>query len=449
MWNIFICCGVILVVKKNINLYTYIMKGDKMKKSKKTNKLNNYKSMIILLGAIIIGGIVGLIWKDGAKVLSPFGDLFLNMLLIVVVPLIFLTITSSIYKMSEPKRIGKILITTFLVFLITSVVAVFIGIASTYIFKLVDTKNGEKIKASLVLDDKKTEKEELNFLDRTVQTVSVDDFAKLLSRDNMIALIVVSILIGIAMNMSKEKAELFYKLIVSMTDILMNFIKIIMYYAPIGLGCYFAAMVGTFGGSIAIGYIKTFVIYLVTCVFFYFVIYSIFAYISAGKLGVKRFWTNILPSTLTALATCSSAASMPVNIECTKKIGVSDDITETTVSLGTSFHKDGSVIGSVFKIMFLVYLFNGTSEITILKIIGIALIATLLVTAVPIGGGTISEMLIITMLGYPIAALPILTIIATIIDSPATVLNVVGDSASAMITNRIVDGKKWLIKKHS
>ena len=116
MWNIFLCC--ILVVKKNINLYTYIMKGDKMKKSKKTNKLNNYKSMIILLGAIIIGGIVGLIWKDGAKVLSPFGDLFLNMLLIVVVPLIFLTITSSIYKMSEPKRIGKILITTFLVFLI-------------------------------------------------------------------------------------------------------------------------------------------------------------------------------------------------------------------------------------------------------------------------------------------------------------------------------------------
>ena len=70
--------------------------------------------------------------------------------------------------------------------------------------------------------------------------------------------------------------------------------------------------------------------------------------------------------------------------------------------------------------------------------------ATLLVTAVPIGGGTISEMLIITMLGYPVAALPILTIIATIIDPPATVLNVVGDSASAMLTSRIVDGKKWI-----
>lgn len=410
-------------------------------------KLKNYKSMIILLGAIIIGGLVGLIWGSGASVLSPFGDLFLNMLLIVVVPLIFLTITSSIYKMKEPKRIGKILITTFIVFLMTSVVAVLIGVASTYSFKLVDTKNGEIIKESLELDTGEDEKVELNLLEKTVDAISVNDFGKLLSRDNMIALIVVSILVGVSMSMAKEKAEPMFKFIESATEVLVNFIKLIMYYAPIGLGCYFASMVGTFGGSIAVGYLKTFVIYLFTSVFFYFVIYSLFAYVSAGKLGVKRFWQNIIPSTLTALATCSSAASMPVNIECTEKIGVSADVAETTVSLGASFHKDGSVIGSVFKIMFLVYLFNGIGDISILKIMGIALVATLLVTAVPIGGGTISEMLIITMLGYPVAALPILTIIATIIDSPATVLNVVGDSASAMITNRLVDGKNWLKNK--
>ena len=406
--------------------------------------LKNYKSMIILIGAIIIGGIVGLVWGSGAKVLSPFGDLFLNMLLIVVVPLIFLTISSSIYKMKEPKRIGKILITTFLVFLMTSIVAVLIGIVSTYSFKLVDTKNGNEIRESLIIDGETEESTELNLLEKTVEAISVNDFQKLLSRDNMIALIVVSILVGIAMSMAKEKAEPLFKVIDSATEVLVNFIKLIMYYAPIGLGCYFAAMVGTFGGSIAIGYIRTFVIYLLTSVFFYFVIYSLFAYISAGKLGVKRFWKNIIPSTLTSLATCSSAASMPVNIECSKKIGISEDVAETTVSLGVSFHKDGSVIGSVFKIMFLVYLFNGMGDISILKVMGIALVATLLVTAVPIGGGTISEMLIITMLGYPVAALPILTIIATIIDSPATVLNVVGDSASAMLTNRIVDGKNWL-----
>ena len=409
--------------------------------------IKNYKSILILLGSIILGGLVGIIWGEGARVLSPFGDLFLNMLLIIVVPLIFLTITGSIYKMKQPKRIGKILISTFLVFLITSVVAVIIGIGATYSSKLVNTTDGEVIKEGLSMDDDTSGEVELNILEKTVEAISVNDFSKLLSRDNMIALIVVSILVGIAMSMSSSKAESMYKFIESATDVLMNFIKIIMYYAPIGLGCYFASLVGTFGSQIAVGYFKTFIVYLVVSVLFYFVVYTIYAYISAGMVGVKKFWKNIIPSTLTSLATCSSAASMPVNIECTKNIGVSSDIAETTVSLGTSFHKDGSVIGSVFKIMFLVYLFNGVGDISIFKIMGISLLATLLVTAVPVGGGTISEMLIITMLGYPVAALPILTIIATIIDPPATVLNVVGDSASAMLTSRIVDGKNWLFKK--
>ncbi len=409
--------------------------------------IKNYKSMLILLGSIILGGLVGIIWGEGAKVLSPFGDLFLNMLLIIVVPLIFLTITGSIYKMKQPKRIGKILVSTFLVFLITSVVAVIIGIGATYSSKLVNTTDGEVIKEGLSMDNDTSGEVELNILEKTVEAISVNDFSKLLSRDNMIALIVVSILVGIAMSMSSSRAEPMYKFIESATYVLMNFIKIIMYYAPIGLGCYFASLVGTFGSQIAVGYFKTFIVYLVVSVLFYFVVYTIYAYISAGMVGVKKFWKNIIPSTLTSLATCSSAASMPVNIECTKNIGVSSDIAETTVSLGTSFHKDGSVIGSVFKIMFLVYLFNGVGDISVFKIMGIALLATLLVTAVPVGGGTISEMLIITILGYPVAALPILTIIATIIDPPATVLNVVGDSASAMLTSRIVDGKKWLINK--
>lgn len=408
--------------------------------------IKNYKSTLILLLAIILGGLVGVLLGEDASILKPFGDIFLNMLLVIIVPLIFLSISTSIYKMKQPKRIGKILITTFIMFIVTSVVAVLIGVVSTYSFKLVETDDGEMIKEELSLDtSSESGDEELNLLEKTVQAITVDDFSKLLSRDNMIALIVISILVGFAMHMSGSKAEPLFKFMDSAYDVVMNLIKIIMYYAPIGIGCYFASLVGTFGATIAVGYVKTFIIYLVVSILFYFIVYTIYAYISAGIDGVKTFWRNILPSTLTSLATCSSAASMPINIECSKKMGISSDIAETTVSLGTSFHKDGSVIGSVFKIMFLVYLFN--MDVSILKILGVALIATVLVTAVPIGGGTISEMLIITMMGFPVAALPILTIIATIIDAPATVLNVVGDSASSMLVARIVDGKDWQKKK--
>lgn len=406
--------------------------------------LKNYKSTLILLGSIIIGTIVGLIFGEKATVLSPFGDLFLNMLLVIIVPLIFLTISTSIGKMKQPKRIGKILTTIILVFAFTSIVSVFVGLISTKAFRLVDVKDEAAIKEVLKGAEEVT-KEDVNFLERTVEAVSVSDFSKLLTRDNMIALIIFSILMGISINMSKGKGDKFLDVLESANEVVQSFIKLIMYYAPIGLGCYFAALVGTFGGEIAIGYGKTFIIYTVVTVLFYFTVYSLYAFLAGGKKGFISYWRNILPATLTSLATCSSAASIPVNTNCAKNIGVPEDIADTTIPLGTSFHKDGSIIGSVFKIMFLVYLFN--SDVSTLKVLGVALIATLLVTAVPIGGGTISEMLIITMLGFPVTALPILTIIATIIDPPATMLNVVGDTASSMMVARIVDGKKWLKEK--
>lgn len=408
------------------------------------NFVKNYKSTLILLGSIILGTIIGLIFKEKATILSPFGDLFINLLLVIIVPLIFLTLTTSIGKMKQPKRIGKILTAVFGVFIVTSLISVFVGILSARSFRLIDTQDTDAIKeilnSEVVAGD-----EEINYLDKTIKTISVSDFSLLLTRDNMIALIVFSILFGISINISKDKGKKLLEVLDSTNNVLQSFIKIIMYYAPIGLGCYFASLVGTFGGEIALGYGKTFIIYTVVAILFYLIVYTLYAFIAAGKTGVVAYWKNIIPATVTSIATCSSAASIPVNTECAKKIGVPNDIAETTIPLGTNFHKDGSIIGSVFKIMFLVYLFG--SEVSILTIVGVALLATLLVTAVPIGGGTISETLIITMLGFPISSLGMLTIIATIIDPPATMLNVVGDSASSMLVARIVDGKNWLKRK--
>ena len=411
------------------------------------NFFKNYKQTIILLASIIIGAIVGLVFKEKTSILSPLGDLFINMMFIIIVPLIFLTITTSIAKMKSGKRLGKVLITIFVIFFITSIIALLVGFLTTFKTNLVSPNDTEAIKSSFV--EPTEEAEELTILERTVKTLSVSDFSLLLSKSNLIALLVVSLITGFAIRMSKEKGEKFKELLESANDVLMNFIKIIMYYAPIGLGCYFAALVGTFGSEIAVGFLKTFIIYTVVAVLYYVIIYSLYAYIAAGFKGVKAYWANIIPATVTSLATCSSAASIPVNSKCAKGIGVSEDIADTMIPLGTSFHKDGSIIGSLFKIMFLVCLFGTplTSFGDIAKVFGIAFIANLLISAVPIGGGTISEMMIITLMGFSPACLPVLTIIATIIDPPATMLNVVGDSASSMLVARIVDGKNWMKKK--
>ena len=408
--------------------------------------LSNYKTTIILLVAIIVGAIVGILFQEKATKLQPLGDIFLNLLFVIIVPLIFLTITTSIAKMENPKRLGKIMITIIIVFVVTSLIAVLLGFVSTYFVKLVNPEDGEKIRASLEEKTEESDEEDVSIADRTVQLLTVNDFSKLLSKDNVIALLVFSIICGIAIRMSNEKGKVFLAFLVSANEVVQNIVKIIIYYAPIGIGCYFAALVGTFGASIAVGYLKTFVVYTIVSLAFYFIVYTIYAFIAGGKKGVELFWRNAVPSTLTALATCSSAACIPINIECSKKMGVPNDIAETTIPMGTSFHKDGSMIGSVFKIMFLVCLF-GTAINTpgaVLQILGVAIIANLLITGVPIGGGTISEMLIITMMGFPVASLPILTMVATIIDAPATMLNVVGDTVSSMMVTRIVDGKEWI-----
>ena len=399
--------------------------------------LKNYKSTIILISAIIVGVIVGLIFKSDAGVLKPFGDIFLNLLLMVIVPLIFTTITTAICKMESPKRLKKIISRIFLAFIIVSTIAAIIGVTSTYMFKLVDSNDSKILE---LLDSSSVVDEELSILDRTVSLITTTDFVNLLSRDNIMALLVMSIMIGLAIRMSGKKGEKVKEVLVSLNEVVLNVVKIIMYYAPIGLGCYMASLVGTYGSTIASGFLKTFIIYTLVCVFVYFIVYSIYALIGGGREGRKKYWLNVITPTATALGTCSSAACIPVNSEACKKMGVSNDIAETIVPLGTTFHKDGSIIGSAFKIMFLVYLFDMSPSIWL--VIGVSLLVTLLIAAVPIGGGTISEMMIITLMGFPIAALPILTVIATIIDAPATVLNVVGDSATGMLVSRMVDGKK-------
>ena len=408
----------------------------------------NYKQTILLVLAMIIGAICGLIFKEDASAVKPLGDLFLNLLFIVIVPLIFFTVTTAVARTGQPKRFGKIVVMTVIVFVATSLIAVAAGFVGTGITDLV--KPGDSAEIREMFDSKVKDDTDLNVLESTVQLISVDDLYKLFSKENVVAVLLASILTGIAIRMSKEKGEALLKVLESGKDVTFNFIKLIMYYAPIGIGCYFASFVGTFGGSIALGFLKTFILYLIIALIFYFGVYSLYAFIAGGKEGFKRFWKNILPSTFTALATCSSAACIPINIDSAKKMGVPEDVTETVIPLATNLHQDGSYIGTVFKIMFLVSLFGTdiSDPGTIFEMVFVTLIATLLISGVPIGGGTISEMMIITMLGYPVAALPVLTMVATVIDAPATMLNAVGDTSCSLLVARGVDGKKWLKSKN-
>ena len=173
--------------------------------------LSNYKSTIILIAAIIVGAILGIIFQEKAAVVAPLGDIFLNLLLVIIVPLIFLNITTAITKMESPKRMGKILGIIVVVFLVMSLISVLVGFFTTFKSNLVNVEDGEKIRNSL--EEVEVENEELALLERTATLLTVNDFPKLLSKDNITALLVFSVMFGIAVRMSGEKGDPVKKLL--------------------------------------------------------------------------------------------------------------------------------------------------------------------------------------------------------------------------------------------
>lgn len=406
--------------------------------------LKNYLQTILLIVAVIIGGVFGTLFPEQVMVVKPLGTLFINLIFMIIVPLIFFSISSSIAKMKHPKRLGKIMKWALIIFAITSVVSVTIGLISTYVFKPLSDSDMELITNEMTLEDE-GETSELNGIEQFVASITVDDFSKLLSKNSILPLIVFSVLFGVAAVLVGEKAEPMVKFLEAGNEIVMKMVTIIMYYAPIGLGCYFATTIADLGASLVAGYIRAFIGYTVLSVLYYFIIYTIQAWIAGGKKAVKDYWKNIVPPSLTALGTCSSGVSIPSNIIAAKKIGVTDDIAEMVIPFGTNIHKEGSLIGSVLKIVFLFCLFGRdmTSITMILAILGASILVGFLISAVPTGGGVISEMLILSLFGFPTAAIGILAIIATIIDAPATVLNVVGNTSSSMLVARCVEGKNW------
>ena len=205
--------------------------------------LKNYASSLILLIAILIGGFLGIILGEKAIIFEPIGNLFLNLIFTLLVPIVFFSISSSIANMENSKKLGKILGTTIIVFAITAIISGIIGVIS---FKLFNPTNNldSSIFNNLLSSTGSIEQENVGIIQKIVSSITVNDFSGLLSRNNMLALILFSILIGFATMLSKEDGKPFAAFLKSGSIVTMKMMGLIMYIAPLGLGCYFATVVG-------------------------------------------------------------------------------------------------------------------------------------------------------------------------------------------------------------
>ena len=399
--------------------------------------LKSYGFSILLIISIIVGAVLGILLQKDAAVLKPLGDIFLNLLFTVIVPLVFFSISSAVASMNNVGRLGRILSVMVLIFVATGLIASTVMIAAVVLYP---PAAGVNIPLPATADV-----HHLKASEQIVRAFTVSDFPHLLSKNNMLALIVFSILTGLATSAAGEKGRAFAAFLASANEVVMKLISFIMLYAPIGLCAYFAYLVGSFGPELLGSYARAMTLYYPTAFAYYILAFSLYAFLAGRAAGVKKFWRAIIPPSLTALATGSSMATIPSNLQAADSIGVPRDISEVVIPIGATIHMEGSCLAAVLKIAFLFGVFQMpfTGIEPILTALGIALLTGVVVSGIP-GGGTIGELLILSLYGFPPEAFPLITMVGTLVDAPATMLNAVGDNVSSMMVARVLGGRGWM-----
>lgn len=369
-----------------------------------------------------------------AAKLKPLGDIFLNLMCTIVVPLVFFSISSAVANTKDSKRLGKIFGVMIVLFVLTSTIAALLMVVAV---KLYPPALGVTLQLSQMEGVKN-----IKAVDQIVKALTVADFYEVLSKRNMLALIVMAILTGLATSSAGKKAEQFLALLNGGAHVMMKIVGYIMYYAPIGLGAYFAYLVGVFGPDLLGTYVRSMLIYYPLAIAYFFIAFTFYVSLAGGTSAIKTFWKNITGPTVTSLATSSSMATIPSNLEAAAKSGVSEDIREVVIPIGATIHMEGSCLASILKIALLFGLFgmNFSGFENIATAVGIAVLSGSIMSGIP-SGGFLGELLIVVTYGFPMEAMPIISMIGTLVDPPATMLNAVGDNVVSMIVTRVIDKK--------
>ena len=396
------------------------------------NWTHNYSGIFWLLGGVIIGSVIGIVFGKPAEIIKPVGDIFLNLLFVAVIPLVFFCIASAIANLHGTQKLGRIIGTMAATFLVTVIIAALITIVAVWTFPIhPPSANGSALNTQGIKPVSG---------DQLTQLFTTGNFFELLSRQNMLAMIIFAILVGFGALKAGESGRPFRQFLSSGNDVFKQVFILIMKAGPVGLGAYFAYQVAYFGPSLFGTYAHTLGIGYSVSIFYYAVIFSFYAFIAGGIKGIKTYWTNNIIPSATAVGTCSSIATIPANLEAAKKMGVPDVITGVTIPLGATLHKEGSSISSILKmgVVFAMFSKNFNSAEMIIPAIGMAVLVSIVEGGIP-NGGYVGEMLFISVYGLPLEALPPAIIIGTLIDPVATLLNATGDTVAAMMINRFMN----------
>ena len=396
---------------------------------KKKNKVLEILKKFKFLICIIVGVAIGLIFKEKATSLRPIGTLFVNFIFVIIVPLVFLSVTLSIAKINNQKKLRKIFLYSLIVFLVTLVITGLLTIGFSLLFNPYEN-------VSIATEPQAVEKVDL--FTRLINMVSVNDFSGLFTKSNALPLVVISVLIALAISKLSNNKELIKRL-EDWKEVVKNYLGIIMKFAPIGITCYLGALIGEYGSTFISSYVKIFLIYIGLGLFNIFVFHTIYLWFAGGKRLIKVYYKNLLRLMVTAVSTQSSVITMPTNIEVLEEMNLDKDLIDITTPVATLTNMQGNIIENLLKVFLVCTIFQipmgGVGKFALY--IMVAIFAGAITAGIP-GGGVISNTILVSMLGFPVEVLPILITIEWLLDAPATAFNILSDTSTMPIIDKFL-----------
>lgn len=385
---------------------------------------------LLIFIAMLAGTLVGVIasgneaWVSAVSTyIKPFGTIFVNLLKAVVVPVVLISIICGMISMEDVKKVGSIGWKTMVYYLITTAVAIVIGLVVANLFKW----------AFPILEtaDVTYEAKSSNIMDTIVNIFPSNPWNSFFNA-NMLQVIVIAIAFGAGILVTGEKAKPVADLMNSLNEVIMNIMLGVIKLTPIGVFCLMADTVAVNGPKI----ISSLAIVLAVCYLAYLIhllgVYS-FTVKTMGGMSPGKFLKGMVPAMIMAFTSTSSVATLPVTMDCSKNLGADEDICSFVLPLGATVNMDGTAIYMGVTSIFIAACYN--VDLTLAQMATIIITATLasIGTAGVSGAGMIMLAMVLESVGLPVAGIGLIVGVDKIFDMGRTTLNITGDASCAVI----------------
>ncbi|MHC1714768.1 MAG: dicarboxylate/amino acid:cation symporter [Acidaminococcaceae bacterium] len=378
-----------------------------------------------------LGIILGLVFGEKVTVIKPLGDIFLTLIKMIVVPLVFCSITSGVASIGDINKLKRIGSKTLIYFVVATMLAGIIGLVIAQI-----VQPGSGVELNMIQANSKYQAKEMPTLAKTLLDMFPSNPVKALVDGNLMQIIVFSLFLGVSLTLLGEKGKKAIELFNVGTEAMYKMTAIVMDFSPIGVAALMACSIGEYGLKI-FGPLGKFILtdYLGLLAVILLLYVPMLKFIAKVPLGY--FFKKVLQIWMVTASTTSSSGTLPVTISVTKKkFGVSDELAEFILPLGATMNMNGAVVYYSAAVMFVSQIYGVTMDLS--QQVLIIILATIISIGSPgiPGGGIVMTIMLLTTMGLPMEIVGMIAGIYRIIDMGHTTLNVTGDVITSLCIGR-------------